>query len=210
MIKGARFQHAVTTLQGTFWVLALTVGALVVLPNPSRAATDYTRPGPYLGVGVAGGLEDFGGGRSAFGDSAGLTVRGGYRFAPYFAVEGLYEYMDDFGLTATTLGGMKVHEEIRTHNFSLLGKAILPLGLFQPYLSGGVGLLNADSTVKVRGQELHHGGSATEFAGRVGTGIDLVATSQLALTLDSGYVIPTHRLEDFSYISFGMGVRYTF
>ncbi len=210
MIKAARFQRAVTTLQGTVCVLALTVGVLAVLPSSSRADTDYTRPGPYLGVGVAGGLEDFGGGRSAFGDSAGLTVRGGYRLAPYFAVEGLYEYMDDFGLTATTLGGTKVHEDIRTHNFSLMGKAILPLGFVQPYLSGGVGLLNTDSAVKIRGQELHHGGSATEFAGRVGAGIDLVATSHLALTLDSGYVLPTHRLEDFTYISFGMGMRYTF
>jgi len=231
MIKTARFQRAVTTLQGTVCVLALTVGVLAILPGSSRADTDYpradtdhtradtdypradtdyTRPGPYLGVGVAGGLEDFGGGRSAFGDSAGLTVRGGYRLAPYFAVEGLYEYMDDFGLTATTLGGTKVHEDIRTHNFSLMGKAIFPLGFVQPYLSGGVGLLNADSTVKIRGQELHHGGSATEFAGRVGAGLDLFATPQLALTLDSGYVLPTGGLEDFNYISFGMGVRYTF
>jgi opacity protein-like surface antigen len=161
-------------------------------------------------VGVAGGLEDFGGGRSAFGDSAGATVRGGYRLAPYFAVEGLYEYMDDFGLRATTLGGTKVRQDIRTHNFSLMGKAILPLGFVQPYLSGGVGLLNADHAVKIRGQEFRHGGSATEFAGRVGAGIDLVATSHLALTLDSGYVLPMGRLEDFNYISFGMGVRYTF
>jgi opacity protein-like surface antigen len=161
-------------------------------------------------VGVAGGLEDFGGGRSAFGDSAGATVRGGYRLAPYFAVEGLYEYMDDFGLTARTLRGTKVRQDMRTHNFSLMGKAILPLGFVQPYLSGGVGVLNTDHTVKIRGQELRHGGSATEFAGRVGAGIDLVATSHLALTLDSGYVLPMGRLEDFNYISFGMGMRYTF
>jgi len=75
MIKAARFQRAVTTLQGTICGLALTVGVLAILPGSSRADTDYTRPGPYLGVGIAGGLEDFGGGRSAFGDSAGLTVR---------------------------------------------------------------------------------------------------------------------------------------
>jgi len=86
MIKATRFQRAVTTLQRTVCVLALTAGVLVVLPDSSRADTDYTpgssrvdtdytRPGPYLGMGVAGGLEDFGGGRSAFGDSAGLTVR---------------------------------------------------------------------------------------------------------------------------------------
>jgi Outer membrane protein beta-barrel domain len=215
MIKAARFQRAVTTLQGTVCVLALTVIGLALLPGPARAATDttdYTRPGLYLGLGASGGLEDFGGGRSAFGDSAGFTFRVGYRLAPYFAVEGLYEYMDDFGFATTTLTGRRARVDIRTDNFSLMGKAILPLGFVQPYLSGGVGFLNADSTAKLRGlrRELRGRGFASEFAGRVGAGLDLFATPQLALTLDSGYVLPTDRLEDFNYISFGMGVRYTF
>lgn len=210
MSKTERFAQATTPLRRTLCALVLTTVVLAAHPAPARAAPDYTRPGPYVGLGVAGGLEDFGGGRDAFGDSAGATVRGGYRFAPYFALEGVYEYMDDFGFSGTTLGGAKVQDDIRTHHFSLMGKAILPLGPFQPYLSGGVGFLNADSTVKIRGQELHNGGSATEFAGRVGAGIDLVTTEQLALTLDSAYVLPTGDLSDFNYISFGMGVRYAF
>src|SRR3954470_4410276 len=105
MIKAVRLQRAVTTLQGAVCGLALTLGVLVAFPEAARAApdTDYTHPGLYLGLGAFGGLEDFGGGRSAFGDSAGFTFRVGYRLAPYFAVEGLYEYMDDFGFATTTL-----------------------------------------------------------------------------------------------------------
>jgi hypothetical protein len=182
-----------------------------------QCTRDRLCSGPHLCIlggpswGSPGGLEDFDGARSAFGDSAGFTFRVGYRLAPYFTVEGLYEYMDDFGLVATSLTGRRARVDIRTDNFSLMGKAILPLGFVQPYLSGGVGFLNADSTVKLRGlrRELRSG-SASEFAGRVGAGLDLFATPQLALTLDSGYVLPTDRLSAFHYISFGMGVRYTF
>jgi outer membrane protein with beta-barrel domain len=217
MIKAARLQCAVTRIQRIMSVMLLTAAVLAVLPEAARAATDYTRPGPYLGLGVSGGLEEFNGGSgSAFGDSAGLTFRGGYRFTPYFALEGLYEYMDDFGFSATTLRGTKIHDDVHTHNFSLMGKGILPLGCIQPslefvqpYLTGGVGFLNANNSGKIRGEELN-GSSATEFAGRVGAGIDLQATSQLALTLDSGYVLPTNQLSNLNYISFGMGVRYTF
>jgi hypothetical protein len=49
--------------------VALTAVFLVALPGAAPAATDYTRPGLYLGLGVSGGLEDFDGARSAFGDS---------------------------------------------------------------------------------------------------------------------------------------------
>ena len=72
------------------YVLTLTVAFLVVLSGLPRATTDYTRPGPYIGLGVSSGLEEFEGG-SGFGDSASFTVRDGYRLSPYFAVEGLYE-----------------------------------------------------------------------------------------------------------------------
>jgi opacity protein-like surface antigen len=211
-MKVTRFQCGAATGRNTLRVAVLTVALLTTFLSTARAATDYTRLGPYLGIGVAGGLEDFGGGLGAFGDSAGFTFRAGYRLMPYLAVEGLYEYMDDFGLTTTLLDGIKARADLRTHNFSIMGKLIFPLGFVQPYLSGGVGFLNSDSTVKVRrtGRELRVEDSATEFAGRVGAGLDLVATSQLALTLDSGYVLPTERLSDFNYISFGMGVRYTF
>jgi len=207
------FSLAATRMQAAVCAVALSVVVLTVLPGLAQTKDDYTRPGPYLGLGVSGGLEKFGGGEgSAFGDSAGFTFRGGYRVMRYFAIEGLYEYMDDFGFNATTFRGTKIHDDIHTHNFSLMGKAILPLGhldQFQPYLSGGVGFVNANNTGEIRGEETR-GNSATEFAGRVGAGIDLVVTPELAVTLDSGYVLPTNNLSNLNYISFGMGVRYAF
>jgi opacity protein-like surface antigen len=207
------FSLAATRTQAVVCVAALTMVFVTVLPGLAQTKADYTRPGPYLGLGVSGGLEQFNGGEgSAFGDSAGFTFRGGYRVMRYFAVEGLYEYMDNFGFSATTLRGTRIHDDIHTHNFSLMGKAILPLGYldqFQPYLSGGVGFVNANSNGKIRGEETQ-GSSATEFAGRVGGGIDLVVTPQLAVTVDGGYVLPTEKLSNLNYISFGMGVRYAF
>jgi len=61
MMKGTECHQAATTIRGTVCVLALTAVFLVALPGAARAATDYTRPGLHLGVGVAGGLEHFDG-----------------------------------------------------------------------------------------------------------------------------------------------------
>jgi opacity protein-like surface antigen len=222
------FSLAAIRTQAAVCVAALTTVVVTALPalaqtradaqtraeyttRPTKA--DYTRPGPYIGLGVSGGLEKFNGGSgSAFGDSAGFTFRGGYRLTRNFAVEGLYEYMDDFGFSTTTVRGTRIHDDIHTHNFSLMGKALLPLGdrdQFQPYLSGGVGFVNANNTAEIRGEEVE-GNSATEFAGRVGAGIDLMVTPELAVSVDGGYVLPTGDLSDLNYISFGMALRYAF
>jgi hypothetical protein len=60
-MKGTECHQAATTIRGTICVVTLTAVFLVALPGAAPAATDYTRPGLYLGVGVAGGLEDFDG-----------------------------------------------------------------------------------------------------------------------------------------------------
>jgi opacity protein-like surface antigen len=222
------FSLAAIRTQAAVCVAALTTVVVTVLPGLAQTSAevqtraeyttrptkaDYTRPGPYLGLGASGGLEKFNGGEgSAFGDSVGFTFRGGYRLTRNFAVEGLYEYMDDFGFSTTTFRGTRIHDDIHTHNFSLMGKAILPLGdtdQIQPYLSGGVGFVNANNTGEIRGEEVA-GNSATEFAGRVGAGIDLMVTPELAVTVDGGYVLPTGNLSDLNYISYGMGLRYAF
>ena len=65
-------------------------------------------------------------------------------------------------------------------------------------------------TMRARSGQDCSGSSATEFAGRVGAGINLVVTPELAVTVDGGYVLPTEKLSNLNYISFGMGLRYAF
>ena len=186
---------------------------LVVLCGSAMAQRGYTGPGPYLGIGPAGGFAAFQGDLQDFGNSYGFNARGGYRFNDFLAAEALYEYMDDFGSPVTVNNRTAGHVDITTHNFSLLGKVILPTGTFlEPYLVGGVGFLNADGSADVNTRNVRVSGaeSDTEFAGRVGGGFDVWITQHIAAYVDTAYVMPTGDLSDLRYFSLGAGVKYSF
>jgi opacity protein-like surface antigen len=186
---------------------------LTVLISPANATPQVQQRGTYLGLGIVGGLEHFRRGLSGFGDSAGFNARLGYRFTDYLAAEGLYEYMDKFGLSQTLASGARAHASLTTHSFSLLGKVNLPtVGNIQPFVSPGIGFLAADSSVRVdRGQRRFKvGDDSIAFAGRVNGGLDFLLTEKLGLTLEAGYVMPSGNLSDLNYISFGLGARYHF
>lgn len=191
------------------------VGALLVtaLAASVQAEEGYTGPGPYVGIGPAGGFSTFQKGLSGFGDSAGFNVRGGYRFTNYLAAEALYEYMDDFGNSVKVGSRPAGHVDISTNNFSLLGKLILPTGtLLEPYAVGGVGFLNANGNgdLKRLGARVEGADSDTEFAGRVGGGFDAWITENIAAYVDAAYVMPAGGLSAFRYVSLSGGVKYSF
>ena len=85
-------------------VYSMMVAAVLiaVLAGTARASGEFNRPGPYLGIGPSGGLTNFSGVFQGFGNSYGFNFHGGYRFNDYVAIEGLYEYMDDFGASRTS------------------------------------------------------------------------------------------------------------
>src|SRR5262249_47470859 len=118
----------------------LTAALMVLSASPVLAADAFNRPGPYLGLGMAGGLGQFDGAARGAEDSLGFNFRGGYRFNDYYAIEGLYEYMDEFRKKVVGPLGNKAQADIGTNNFSVMAKGILPtLGLsnLQPSVAGG-------------------------------------------------------------------------
>jgi len=158
----------------------------------------FNRPGAFVGIGGTYAVSAFQGpAKDLFGDSLGFQARGGYRFNEIFAAEAIYEYVDDFGLKGGRGG-------IWTNNFTVNGKLILPLDRFQPYLSGGIGFLNAEPNTRGDGQ--------WAFAGRFSGGTDLAITENIALFLDAAYVIPAggSAIGDIQYFSFGWGGKYLF
>jgi hypothetical protein len=116
---------------------------IAVLASTARASDEFNRPGPYIGLGAAGGLTNFSGALHGFGNSPGFNFRGGYRFNDYMAIEGLYEYMDDFGKSATSPDRfVKASANIQTSNF--LYQAHCPTLGLKPW-RGGIGPLNASA-----------------------------------------------------------------
>lgn len=198
------------------YAVILATALIAVSVGAAGASDEFNRPGPYVGIGPAGGLTNFDGALSGFGNSLGFNFRGGYRFNNYFAVEGLYEYMDDFGNSATSADRrVNASASIQTSNFSLMSKVIFPtLGIpqLQPFVSGGIGLLNANGSgrLNVGSETVKRTPSTTEFAGRVDGGVDYFLTRDVSTFFDVGYVIPTDELSNMNYLSLSAGVKYNF
>jgi opacity protein-like surface antigen len=178
-------------------------------PPPVAVEPDYNRLGPYIGLGASYFINEFGDplDRAHLSDSWGFNARFGYRFIDWLAVEGLYEYANNFGCDLGHLEGSN-DMSVQANIFTVDAKAILPLGRFQPYLSGGVGFLNANASRTGIFREFE--ASSTVFAGRVGGGIDLYLTEQFALMTEAGYLLPTGDLDDMNMIPINAGFRYIF
>ncbi len=193
----------------------LTMTLLLFIASPAFATDAFNRPGPYVGLGMAGGFPEFNGVARDSGDSPGFNVRGGYRFNDYVAVEALYEYMNDFGTRRRDFFSDRATGNLSTNNFNVMGKLFVPIpgvDTLQPYVSGGLGFLNVDGADRLHATDgtLRRIESGTELAGRVDGGVDYYLTHRIATFLDAGYVMPTEQLDHLHYISLSLGVKYRF
>ena len=131
------------------------------------------------------------------------------------AVEGVYEYMDEFGKTVRFPLSAKTMTHLNTNGFWLMDKLLLPIpgmSQLQPYLSGGIGFLNVDRTSTFTSPELRGRSETSDlgFAGRVDGGVDFFVTPILSTFVDAGYVTPTDAVEQLNYISVSAGLKYNF
>jgi opacity protein-like surface antigen len=171
--------------------LIILLAACLALAAQSASAQDYGRPGVYAGLNGVTGIETINNdGTTDVG--IGVSGRLGYRFAPRFAVEAQSEWSGDFvdgpfDLTSTTV----------TAN----AKLYLAEQQIQPYVMAGIGAQIADTNV---------GPSETEFAARVGGGLDFYLNERFGLLGEVAYTIPTGELDGLDYVSVGWGAFYRF
>ncbi|MFI5314545.1 MAG: outer membrane beta-barrel protein [Myxococcota bacterium] len=160
-------------------------------------ADDEAAPAPDLGFGRSGAYIGVGASRSInylesyldsqplltniqFGNSWGVNARVGYRVFSWLALEGEYEWLDDFTARLDSIEIARIGAQSATANFRL----IAPLGRFQPYFLGGVGALIADSHGSL-GFTVEH----STFAGRVGLGIDVYLTPHVLLNVGAEAIL---------------------
>ncbi|MFK7897724.1 MAG: porin family protein [Myxococcota bacterium] len=171
----------------------------------------YDRPGLYVGGGLVGGfstrleseLHEIPGVTDVEVDpSVGLTARAGVRVTPQIAIEAQYEWMDDF---ETSVAGNEIAD---TQTQALTGnvKGYLATGRIQPYVMAGAGFLTARSD----DPRTNFQRTDTDFAARVGGGIEFYLNESVGLSVDSSYVLTAGDVKDLDYVSAGVGVFFRF
>lgn len=205
--------------------------------TPVREAAKPDKSGPFIAIGMSHFFENFDAGATSmvaigqpaasFDDSWGFNLRGGYRFGDYLAAEGVLEYADsytsDVSFPSPIAPGEQntVQDTLWTIDFALNLKAILPLGRFEPYVSGGVGFMygNRLQIAEISGPD--DGGTIAQqrqsvssdpvvFMGRVAGGVDFAVTDTFGLFAEAAYLMPTSTLADFDAIAVNFGGRLTF
>jgi opacity protein-like surface antigen len=217
---------------------AIAMLALVLLLPAAALADDddkdFSRSGFYLGVGGAYGINFFenmiedaardAGFEISLKDTGGVNARVGYRVASWFAVEGMYEWMDNFkievdGFTDPDLEDLVGAEvDYRTHTVTVNAKFLIPTWRLHPYLYLGIGAqyydLDAQATFADNGLDFSEKGWA--FAGRPGLGLDAYITENILVNIEVAGVLATANpstipdIGDMFYMTVGAGLQYRF
>jgi hypothetical protein len=164
----------------------------------ARAKPDYSRTGCYLGL---AGTVAFPLSEDDVDESLGLHARGGCR-GKWGGGEVHYEWLEGF---SADLDGTEI--EIDGWALTVDGKVYPLAGLedrfhvearrIQPFATVGFGYLKL--------------GGDWDFAARLGGGLDVYVTRNIAINIDATWVVPTtDRLDDTDYLSVGWGVLYRF
>jgi opacity protein-like surface antigen len=194
---------------------------------------DFSRSGFYLGVGGAYGINFFDdvlesaaldeGLDISVKDTGGVNARVGYRVASWFAVEAMYEWMDNFKIKVNEVIGLPpellgASVDYRTHTVSVNAKFVLPTWRLHPYLYLGIGGqyydLDATGTFANLGFDFSEKGWA--FAGRPGVGVDAYITKNIVLNVEASGVLATSNpstipdIGDMFYVTVGGGLQYRF
>ncbi|MCG8588858.1 MAG: porin family protein [Proteobacteria bacterium] len=191
--------------------------ALLALAWPAtgwaEAEPDYSRSGFYLGLAGHYAIDNYedelqdevdsvvSGVDVSVDGSGGLGVRAGYRVWKRFATELQWEWQEGFDIAANDV------DLITLEAWALTANSRIYLGTerLQPNVIVGLGVYHA---------ELDGGGieddGETDLVVRLGGGIDLYATEQIALSFEATYLLPKGDVDDLDTASFGLGVQFRF
>lgn len=154
----------------------------------------------------------------------GLHARVGYRLHPRVSVEAQFEWIAEWsvdGRDTQSTNPTSAVDVARAEAWTLTAnvKSYAATGRVQPYLVGGVGLMrfqaeNRSPLIQSNSRRIFElnidGFRGTDFALRVGGGLDIYFTERLSLVVGSTYVIPFGRIDSYDYLSVEWGMQYRF
>lgn len=203
-----------------FNVLASLLGLLPAVAFADDE--DFSHSGFYIGVGGSyvtdtfeSDLEDaldsaLPGVSVDIDESAGVNVVAGYRILPFLAAEAEYEWIDEFDIKLNGTKAFTLEAQAVTANL----KWIVPTWRVQPYLLTGAGFTRWKLKDKIG---LGVSETSTDFAGRLGAGLDIYVTEHILVTAGANAVLSTtdfsvagQDVEPIFYLGGQAGIQYRF
>jgi opacity protein-like surface antigen len=177
-------------------IIVFGIALVAMIGTAAQAQEDFSRPGAYMGIGLALGVEAWDGAPGNMGTPLGVDVLLGYRATPNMAVEAEIEYLNGF-----EPDGEPVDVDALTATANL--KAYLPMDRFQPFALVGMGMTTY----------WFNSFSESAFSMRFGGGADYYLTENISMGVKIDYVLTTGDLEELiggDYVGFAFGAQYHF
>lgn len=138
-------------------------------------------------------------------NSFGYGGRLGYRLHPRVALEGQFELLNNIEIDVQDAAGVESKDELQAYSVTGNAKGYFATGRFQPYAIAGAGWMRTRLKPDVTSTQHHNG-----FTARFGGGIDIYGSPDVALTLESTYVLATGGTADLDNISLSAGLMLRF
>ena len=145
----------------------------------------------------------------------GLDIKAGYFFTDYFALEFMFQYLNEFEYKESGYywGYYDYKATLTGYNFTLNGKAFIPLdGIFRPYGVLGLGYANGELKEKLSdawGTYTYTDKNSGLF-GRIGAGADVFLSEQFALEGEVSYNIGFGDIDNIRYTSLALNALVLF
>jgi opacity protein-like surface antigen len=189
--------------------LTYSVIVTAILSFSFRSEAEVKAHRFFAGAGLSYAVEDFDdgdlkklAGSDKIDNAWGFNIFAGYRWFRHLAVEGNFNWSDDFSGEA---GG--VNFDIRIWTVMLDLKVLSPLlwnDRISPYLRAGAGYMSTD--VDVGGNNTDDG----DWAYNLGLGFDVFVTDRISVGLDGKRIWGTGDVGEFNYFVGAVRVAYHF
>ena len=171
----------------------------------------------YLGGGLNYNFENFDNELSGvdWDNTWGLDIKAGYFFTDYFALEFMFQYLNEFEYKESVYywGSWDYKATVTGYSFTINGKGFIPLdSIFRPYGVLGLGYAHGELEQKLSYSRYTYSDSEKEsdLFGRIGAGLDIFLSKQFALEGEVSYNMGFGDIDNLRYTSLALNALVLF
>jgi len=164
----------------------------------------------YFGGGLNYSFANFKDNEGDWDNTFGFNIKVGYFFCEYFALETMFQYLDDFEAQESGVIYSSPYDydiNVSLYNFTINGKGFIPIkGFVKPYgiLGFGYAYGKAKEKITIAGISDTETDKESDLCGRIGAGLDIFLSEQFALEGEVSYFMGFNDIDKIRYTSLSL------